>query len=179
MPVFTVIDHTEFGASDTEWEETGISGSYDHLYLVASLRSDRATNYDTLALQLNGETGTDYEYTRLYADGSSSNAVKAAGVTGAAYIHCYDITGATNTADTFANFTCWIPHYSNTANYKQVYGKTARSTDSTVQYYWNLALTAGLMSADTAAITEMRLDPTTGPNFVQYSTVTLYGITGA
>ena len=31
MAVFTVIDHTEFGASAEYWEETGISGSYDHL----------------------------------------------------------------------------------------------------------------------------------------------------
>ena len=178
MAVFTVIDHTDFGASASEWEETGISGSYDHLYLVASLRSDRATNYDTLALQLNGETGTDYSYTRLYCDGSLSNTVRAARVSGAAHVQLYDITGATNTADTFANLTVWIPHYANTANYKQVMGFLGRSTMSAVQYYWNEAFTGGMMTADTAAITEIRLFPTTGPNFVQYSSVTLYGVTG-
>ena len=179
MPVFTVIDHSPFSSAASEWEETGISGSYDHLYLVASLRSDRATNYDTLALQLNGETGTDYSYSRLYADGSSSNAVKTAAVSGATHTQMYDITGATNTAATFANFTLWIPHYSNTTNYKQVIGSLGRSTMSATQYYWNEALTAGLATADTAAITEIRLFPTTGPNFVQHSSVTLFGVKGA
>ena len=40
MAVFTVIDHTELGAAAASWEVTGISASYDHLYLVASWRSD-------------------------------------------------------------------------------------------------------------------------------------------
>ena len=178
MPVFTVIDHSPFSSAASEWEETGISGSYDHLYLVASLRSDRATNYDTLQLQLNGETGSDYSYTRLYSDGSLTNSVRAARISGSAFVQLYDITGANNTADTFANVTVWIPHYANTANYKQVIGSLGRSTMSTAAYYWNEVFTGGMMTADTAAITEMKLYPSTGPNFVQYSSVTLYGVTG-
>ena len=180
MAAFTVIDHTELGASATSWEATGISGSYDHLYLVASVRSDRATTYDTAKLQLNGETGSDYSYTNLYADGApSASSVKSAGVSSAAFIHCNDITGASNTANTFANVTVWIPNYANTANYKQVLVQTGRSTASTTAYYWTVSLTAGLLTADTAAITGMKLYPSTGPNWVQYSTFTLYGVTGA
>ena len=180
MAVFTVIDHTELGASATSWEATGISGSYDHLYLVASVRSDRATNYDSAKLLLNGETGSDYSYTNLYADGSPSlGSVRSTGISSAAFIFCQDITGATNTANTFGNITVWIPNYANTANYKQALVQTARSTTSTAAYHWTVVLTAGLLTADTAAITGMKLYPSTGPNWVQYSTFTLYGVTGA
>jgi hypothetical protein len=176
MAAFTVIDHTELGASATSWEATGISGSYDHLYLVASVRSDRATNYDTAFLQLNGATGSNYSYTSLYSDGGGVLSSRGSSV---AFIHCQDITGATNTANTFANVTIWIPNYANTADYKQVLVKTARSTASTARYYWSEALAAGMLTADTAAITGMKLYPSTGPNWVQYSTFTLYGVTGA
>ena len=60
MAAFTVIDHTELGASASSWTKTSIPSSYDHLYLEFSARSDQAASYrDEIEIQLNGDTGTN------------------------------------------------------------------------------------------------------------------------
>ena len=88
------------------------------------------------------------------------------------------LPAASSTADTFGSGTLWIPHYANTANFKQVLIQAACEGATTTDYQWGLALAAGLWSS-TAAVNQITLGPLTGTNFVQYSTFTLYGVTGA
>jgi hypothetical protein len=176
MAVWNVIQHTELGASASSVTFGSISGSYDHLYIEASARSDDVQYYDNFGIQFNGDTGSNYSHNVLLAGSSSPMASKA---TGTQIYHLYGITGANNLADTFGTATIWIPNYANTSNYKQVLGQGTVPNNSTTDWQWTVSMIAGLWSS-TSAITSIVLFPAQGlDDFVQYSTFTLYGINGA
>jgi len=176
MAAFTVIEHDELSGSASSWEETSISASYDHLLLVASMRSDVAAHLQSMTVQLNGETGsTNYSYTTLYADTATPGSEQ---YTNQATVAGYPrMPGTSATGDTFGTMTIWIPNYSNTANFKQVLVKNGSENASTSNNQWYVMSVAGLWS-NTAAINQITVTAGSG-NFVQYSTFTLYGVTGA
>ncbi len=176
MAAFTVIDHTELGASASSVTFGSISGSYDHLCIKASARSDDVQYYDHFGIQFNSDTASNYSNTNLLTGSATPISTRAQTTQ---IQHLYGITGASNLADTFGTATIWIPHYSNTANFKQVIGAGAIENNSTTNWQWVVSVIAGLWS-DTSAITDIDLFPAQGlDDFVQYSTFTLYGVTGA
>jgi len=178
MAAFTVIDHTELGAAASEWDVTSIptDGTYDHLMLKVSARTDRSGYYyDEMDITLNADTGSNYSSTTLYTGSltpaTTSNSSQASGA-------FFDCTSGGTLADTFSANTLWIPHYANTANYKQVLHESAVVNDSATDAQWYLLVTAMLWQ-DTSAVDQITLTPEAGDDFVQYSTFTLYGVTGA
>ena len=176
MAAFTVIDHTELSGNAASYDVTSISASYDHLYLVTSLRTDDVVYFDQLGLRLNGDTGTNYSWTRLNAGTSTPTSGRGTGDTSIEYL--YGATGSSALADTFGTMTTWIPNYANTANFKQTLHQWAQENNSTTDWQWFVGMIAGLWSS-TAAVNQITLTPLDGDNFVQYSTFTLYGVTGA
>ena len=176
MSAFTVIDHTELTGTTAYWEETGISSSYDHLMLVTSLRGDRSgVEWGNTLLSLNSTSGgTAYSETYLSAD----TATPVSGRLSARANYTSLITSEADAlADTFASAVLWIPHYANTANFKSFSSRSVAPNNSTTDTEWQVRVGAGLY-ASTAAITAIRIDGNAS-DFVQYSTFTLYGITGA
>lgn len=182
MPAFTVIDHTEATGLTAYFEETGISGSYDHLYLVASLRSDQVNPIESINLQLNGETSNFYSATNLYTQSATPGSGRVGTGTGFWQQAFCDaqVSGDTATADTFGALTCWIPNYANTSNFKQVLiSSTAENATAAAGGYWSLRLLAGCFHS-TSAITEVKLGAINYANdWMEFSTFTLYGVTGA
>ena len=177
MAAFTVIDHTEMGASGAaSWNVTSIPSSYDHLLIKASLRISNSNEDSDMKIRFNGDTGTNYSATGLYAFTSTPASARQTGQTGITYL---STNGDNSTADTFGNMSVWIPHYSNTANYKQALTQYCVEGATTTDADWRTGVTAGLWS-DTSAIDEISLFES-GEFYVlmQYSTVTLYGVTGA
>ena len=176
MAAFTVIDHTELTGTTAYWEETGISSSYDHLMLVTSLRGDRSGfEWGNTLLTLNSTAGgSAYSETRLYAQ--TATPVSNRDSSRANYTSLIT-SEADALADTFASTVLWIPHYANTANYKSILSRSVASTDSGTDDEWQVRIGAGLY-ASTAAISAIRIDGNAS-DFVQYSTFTLYGVTGA
>jgi hypothetical protein len=176
MAAFTVIDHTELGAAAASWEVTSIPSSYDHLLIVASIRSSKSDWDDKVDFQMgNGslDTGTNYSDTVMYA----SNAAPTSGRTsGATTIDHLWVNGDDALADSFSPLKIWIPNYANTTGYKQVIC-TANFMVVSVTTRWSVHTVAGLWSStsavDCVGITE------TGDDMMQYSTFTLYGVTGA
>ena len=177
MAVFTVIDHTEMTGATASWSETGISSSYDHLLIKASMRSDAAATIAVTGLvQLNGETtNTNYTYVELRAD---SGTPAAQWLSSEATLGYPQMPGASALAATFGSLTVWIPNYANTSNFKQVRWFSALENNSTTNGEWGIKLNAALWS-NTDAVDEILISPAGGSNFVQYSTFTLYGVKGA
>jgi hypothetical protein len=177
MAAFTVIGHTELTGNATSIEFTSISGSYDHLCLEASLRVDSSEYWQYGKLQLgNGsaDTGSNYSMTSLYASSGTPTSGRASGDT---WIDTWSIVGASALADTFGSTTMWIPNYANTANFKQVLISNVNPNNVTTTNQWMLGVFAGLWSS-TSAVDVVKISPWAN-NLVQYSTVTLYGVTGA
>ena len=178
MAAFTVIDHTELGAAASEWDVTSIptDGTYDHLYMEVSCRTDSTSTVDQWGLRFNADTGSNYSETNLYAwsgTPASGNDTAETSIN-----NMWGCAGGGSTANTFGMLTMWIPHYANTANFKQALGRWACEFDGTTDYQWAIGMQAGLWS-DTSAIDQITLIDATGDDFVQYSTFTLYGVTGA
>jgi len=174
MAAFTVIDHTELTGTAVSWEKTSIPSSYDHLLIKASMRSADTGNNASCKLRVNGETAsTNYSYTTLRAATSTPSSVQ---YTSEPQLGSPTMTAAAALADTFSPVTIWIPNYANTANFKQVLWYGGNSYNSTTDWDWQLKVTAALWS-NTDAIDQVTL--ITGVNFVEFSTFTLYGVTGA
>jgi hypothetical protein len=176
MAAFTVIDHTELGAAAASWSKTSIPSSYDHLLLKVSARTDTAAHLGNLMLRFNSDTGTNYSQTLLYANTSTPASARSTGLTSIYYGPT--VGGASILADTFGAIKIWIPNYANTANFKQASIDGVIENNSTTNAQWNLHVAAGLWSS-TAAINAVSLTDLAGGNLVQYSTFTLYGVTGA
>ena len=122
MAVWNVIDHTELSGNATSIEFTGISGSYDHLCLKASLRVDSSGQYWQYGkLQLgNGsaDTGSNYSMTALY---SSNTGIEAGRSTGDTWIDTWSLVGPSALADTFGAIASsrWCLYYfGRTAEYR-------------------------------------------------------------
>ena len=175
MAVFTVIDHTELTGTTASWSKTSIPSSYDHLYLCWSARSDHSAYRDAIYCNVNSDTGSNYSMTHLFTGSSTPSSYRTSGVT--AWTDFADNPAATALADTFGTGSMWLPHYSNSANFKQCYANSATTNNSTTDYQWGIQVIAGLWSS-TAAVTALALTLQNG-DFVQYSSFTLYGVTGA
>tara|TARA_R110002020_G_scaffold473330_1_gene702448 strand:- start:4 stop:534 length:531 start_codon:yes stop_codon:yes gene_type:complete len=175
MAVWNVIDHTEFSGSAVSYDKTSIPASYDHLYFVASARTDVSTYLGSSKLTFNGVGGTSYGVTPVYATTGTPTTDRE---TGHDCINWIYVTAGSHLADTFGTVKIWIPNYANTSNYKQVLSTWSAPNNSLTNSEWIIGQTAGLFM-NTAAINQLTFGENTGNNFVQYSTFTLYGINGA
>ena len=179
MPVFTVIDHTEFTTGTTEYQKTSISQDYDHLLLKASVRSEAVAENDRFTIKLNLQDSGVYNVTDLVTSTVSPTSGTEGGYTNE--MQCGMTPAANATADTFGPVTMWIPHYSNTDNFKQVLVTQAFPNVSNTDGEWQISTRAVLFrhpTDDTRAITAIQVRRNAS-DFAQYSTFTLYGITGA
>lgn len=176
MAVWTHIAHSALSlpAATVTW--TGISGSYDHLYLKMSTRSDTAGYSTNIFVNFNSDTGTNYSETQLYASTATPASYRASGQTKLQYSG-YS-TGAATLADTFSSTTMWIPNYANTADFKQTLTSSVSPNNSSTDSQWLLNTTAGLWGATPAAIHTILLTSNSS-DFVAQSTFDLYGILGA
>jgi len=181
MAAFTVIDHTELTGATASWNVTSIPSSYDHLLIKGSVRSDyAAVHYDALGVRFNGDSGSNYSTTFLATGSGTPFSARGSGDVSGGPVYC--VPAASSTADTFGPFTMWIPHYANTANFKQavIYGATEAA--STTNWEWLMGMNA-ILWGSTSAIDEVTLacqrSAWQTADFVQYSTFTLYGVTGA
>jgi len=125
-------------------------------------------------VQFNGDTGTNYSSTGVYGQ-ASAGSWRTSGADGLDRVLLINADGST--ADTFGNASIWIPNYANTANFKQVVAGFVTEGATTTNGYWTMGIGAGLWSS-TAAITSITIDPQNG-DLMQYSSFTLYGVTGA
>jgi hypothetical protein len=144
------------------------------------VRTDASVYTDYAEFEFNADTTTsNYSYTILTGNtatpassrGTSSQAISLFGG---------EVCGASVLADTFSTVTMWIPNYANTANYKSAIISVTAPSTSTTNYQWGVWQGANLWHS-TAAINELKyfVYDIGGDDFVQYSTFTLYGVTGA
>ena len=176
MAVFNLIDHQEFSTGAVQYEKTSIPSSYDHLYFVASTRTDNSGEHqDDVGILLNGQGGTSYGTTSIYAATSTPQAGESSSHSS---INQLKTAGPSLLADTFGTFECWIPNYTNTSNFTQILCQMGVTGNDSTDYDWWTGQTSGLFM-NTAAINQFTFYTGGGDDFVQHSTFTLYGINGA
>jgi len=154
------------GAGAANIEFTSIPATYTDLVLKTSLRTDRALEVDAVLISLNGSTSS-FTGRRLFGDGSTATSDTVTTILMTA-------NAATAISNTFSNNEVYIPNYAGATN--KSYSVDGVAENNTT--FGRDDLLAGLWSS-TSAITSIRITPNIGPNFVQYSTATLYGISNS
>ena len=154
---------------------TSIPGTYTDLLVTGSLRCDASqTNGTALCYQFNSST-SGYTNKIVYGDGSTtgstSNTTLSANGSTYGRLAGLGINNTAQTANTFSSLSFYIPNYAGSNN-------KSGSVDVTVENNGTAAeadLSATLWS-NTAAITSISFAPYNAANFVQYTTMYLYGI---
>lgn len=157
---------------------SAIPATYQHLKVIASLRTDRASNStDNPLLTLNADTtDANYDRQRLSAAAASPTSSETLGAAGSRSLNT--IPASTAAANHFGIHEILFPNYANTSTHKLVMAHS---------FSWAVRTTGGLVVgmvvigwASTEAIGTITLTPSLGTNFVAGSTASLYGIkTGA
>jgi len=156
------------GASNIEF--TSIPQTYTDLIIKVSGRTNRASILEAFNIQFNGNTASNYVRQIIFGEGATAYSNKQTDTTAGLDSSGLN-TGANATSLTFGSTDVYIPNYTS-ANNKSLGSDTTGENNSSTSY---MQFMAGVWQ-NTAAITSIKLIPTFGNNFVQYSTATLYGI---
>jgi hypothetical protein len=170
MPnTFTLIASYTVGASPvTSIDFSSISSSYTDLCFKISARITRSGYVgDIMNISFNG-TSTNESSRRLEGNGSSASSASNS------LLLAYQASTTDATASTFGNAELYIPNYAG-SNYKSASNDGVSENNSTTAY---AGFAANLWS-NTAAINQVTFTPDSGSNFVQYSTIYLYGVKNA
>ncbi len=158
------IANTTIGSNQQTVSFSSISGSYTDLILVINGKS--VTSQPAVRIRFNGDTGSNYAYTRMYGIGSGSggssnaNSQTSGGIATAG--------GVTTTYET--NIIVQIQNYSNTSVFKTAITR-ANTPSSAVEVNVNLW-------RSTSAINAIDVF-TDSDQFNSGSTFTIYGIKAA
>ena len=152
----------EAGASSITFNSIPQTG-YTDLKVVCSTRTASAATIDNLVIKPNGAT-TNQTVIRLQGTGAAATSSTATSFPPAN-------NGATSTASTFSSTEIYIPNYTS-SNYKSLSIDSVQEDNTTTAY---AQLWAGLWSNITA-ISSLVMSTSSGSNFVQYSTFSLYGL---
>jgi hypothetical protein len=167
MSAWTRITHTELSSAQANIEFTSIPSGYTDLLVLFSLRSSRAAENDAVFVRLNGDTANHtHRFLRGSGSGTGSGTDSNVG-----FFYASQGVANTSTASTFGNGMIYIPNYTSSANKSASIDGVGENNGTAA---WQV-LDAGLY-ASTSAITSIRLYPEIGPNWMQYSSATLYGI---
>jgi hypothetical protein len=170
MATYTLIQRTILSSTTATISFTSIPQTYTDLVFVLSSRQN-TYNYGGFYMKFNGSTaGTNVTAKRLMGNSgvSSSTSTEMTWV---------GSTAAGFTADTFASGQIYIPNYTSSNNKSASFEGAQESNISGV----TSILTAWLWS-QTAAITQVdfgTFDSGFSDAFVQYSSISLYGISKA
>lgn len=151
---------------------SSIAGTYTDLRLVINgLGLDTAVGYSTCALRFNGDTGSNYSYTRIYGDGTSATSDNGSNMTSGRVGY---ITTALTATDMRSLLEVNIFSYAGSTN------KTTLSAASNENNVAGINVQRNVMLwRSTSAITSITAIFTGGINFAAGTTATLYGIKNA
>jgi hypothetical protein len=145
---------TASGSSTTQLIMTSIPNTYTDLIIVGNIPTSMVgvNGY----LQFNGDTGSNYSWTRLFGDGSSASSSRGTSQTGINYL-----------VNDYTTTICQIQNYSNSTTYKTALVRANNPSDY-------VTATVGLWR-NTAAITSVTID-LDGNTIPSGTTFSLYGI---
>jgi hypothetical protein len=154
MSTYTPIATQTLGSAAASVTFSSIPQGYTDLYIVVN--SYEPTNGASIAIQFNGDSGSNYSYTFMYGDGSSTGSQRATNTSS-----CYvgQINGGTIVLASINN-------YSNNTTYKTALSRGSASTQNT--------FTSISTWRNTSPITSMTISR--GGNFTVGTTFSLYGI---
>jgi hypothetical protein len=176
MAAFELIANTEVDSSGIANITFSSLGSYDHLYLVGSLRTDTSDSagWDDVYMSWNSSYSN---FGGVYYELSSSSPVSGT------YANSKLCRAASSNADAgfFNPFECWIPNYRGTIGDKVFMVNYMTLGYASSATYWRLFKVAATWRPSTpVAVTSLSIGNLGGSDkFVEHSNVSIYGVNGA
>lgn len=162
------------GSAASSIEFTAIPGTFTDLVCVLTGRTDRtATADEALLFRLgNGsaDSGSNYSLTNLLGNGSAALSQRASNQTSAEWGRM-NPSASSNTTPSMAILQ--VMGYANTNVFKTALGISAASAEA------NPVARYVALWRSTAAVTNLRLAPALGPNFVAGTSASLFGLKAA
>jgi hypothetical protein len=158
---YVALDKVTVGTATPSITFSSISQAYTDLVVVVSAPSASASAYSSVTV--NGDSGANYSFTRLYGTGSAAGSNRGSSMN-------YWQTQYLYSSGTYFNAICHFMNYSNTTTNKTMierYNDAAYEVDAQVNLW-----------RSTAAITSITFSRVSG-NFAVGSTFSLYGIASA
>lgn len=148
-----------------------IPQTYTHLIMKVSVRRTDAGTFGDDWFQFNADGGTNYNWRRNYATGTSVSSQSGQSVGGGylAFIYLGGAPAAGSTVNSYSNYEIYIPNYASSTARKATFNYVASENSGTPGAN---NFSAGTWNS-TAAITSITY--TTG-TLNNQSTITLYGI---
>ena len=156
---YTPIATTTLGSAAASYTFSSISGTYTDLVLVFG---GSVSSFGNLRIQVNGDTGSNYSWTRVLGDGSAASSDRGSSQT--------FINTAILDTNVIGTSLIHLQNYSNTTTYKTVLTRG----NSSASY---VSANVGLWRS-TSAITSISIFNSAG-NLNSGSVITLYGIKAA
>ncbi len=169
-----VITSTKLGSDTASITFGSIPQTYKHLMIHGVVRTDRASDFDNLAVSFSYETDyADYTSIMMYWS-TSMNSNSSGRTTGYANwrqaIYC---TGDNGDAQMFGGYSMWVPNYTDTDVNKTMIGQSVPCKQAQLVYY------PSVFEGDlrnTAAVTEIKFEPAYGTNLMAGTHLVLYGL---
>ena len=154
---------------------TGTIGTWEHLQLRCSMKSDRSGSaVDGFQITFNGDTTSVYSHQYMWGTGASPSVGRFTGTRLNIQNQLADDAAVTSAA----NFGVAIIDIMDYRNANKNTSLTALMGTAGTALWSTVSLEAGLWDA-TAAVTSILLDQVNGPNFMRGSVFTLYGLNSA
>lgn len=177
MATVEVISHTKLGSAQHSFTVSSIPATYDHLFILGSLQSDRSAVVDGLHIRLNGSSSG---YSKQSLNFSSGGPTAEHTNSEAQTVH-KNVIASTNagydSGAAFSTLEMWIPNYADTNLTQNYLVELATQGNSTTAGDWFQSMDA-CNWATSAAIHTVLVAADTG-DWNTNSTLTVYGINGA
>jgi len=168
MSMYPIATTTVGSGGSTGVTFSSIPQNFTHLQIRYSVRGTNSGTNDFTYVQLNGDGGNNYARHHMQGDGSSAISFGQTG-SGIGAIWAAQVPFASTTSNVFGSGIIDILDYTNTNKNKTV--RSIGGFDANGSGYANLS--SGVWM-NTSAITSILVSY---PNYAQYTTVSLYGIT--
>jgi hypothetical protein len=146
-------------SAQASYEFTSIPSTYTDL--VVAFGGAGSSGSQSLTMNLNGDTGSNYSYSTVYTTGSSALSNRASNQS-AAYVGYFFTAGYTMLVNIF--------NYANTSTYKTLISKSMDANAGVIVY--------GNLWRSTSAINAVKLNAVSN-TFAAGTVITLYGIKAA
>ena len=162
-----LISSQTLGANATTVTFSSIPATYTDLVLRCSNRT-ASGGVETLNIQLNGDTATNYSSTNVKGSGTAASSSRTTSATSATM---YISDWSSDTANTFSNGEIYIPSYTVAQN-KPIGTFGVEENNAAAAY----ATASASLWRNTAAVTSITLIYTGGNDHLAGSSFYLYGI---
>ena len=169
---FQIIETIDADGTSVDFDFTSIPGTFDHLMVQYSMRTNGVIASRPLFIQINGDVGNNYNMNDMRATKDVYSGTVEEALT---QINIGNAVGGNGLINAFSPGKFWIPNYLNTNFWKGVISENSCIPANATSIHWIERISVAQWM-DSSAINRIKIYNSGGDIFTVGSSVTLYGI---